>query len=127
MRTTTNHELLKGACHCGCVRITLSRAPLHAIKCNCSLCFRLGALWAHYEASAVVFEGHPANTSAYVWGKETLKTVRCNTCGCVTHWEALSPEAGSDLGVNMNNFGVELVQAIPVRHFDGADTWTYVD
>lgn len=72
-------------------------------------------------------EGHPENTSAYVWGKETLRTIRCTTCGCATHWEALTPQAGAEVGVNMNNFDQGLIQGTPVRIFDGANTWTYLD
>jgi hypothetical protein len=29
--------------------------------------------------------------------------------------------------VNMNNFDQQLLQNTPVRTFDGADTWTYLD
>ncbi|MFK3971330.1 hypothetical protein ACI2KS_11440 [Pseudomonas sp. NPDC087358] len=56
-----------------------------------------------------------------------MQTFRCNTCGCVTHWEALAPEAGAEVGINMNNFDQSLVQRIAVRNFDGANTWTYLD
>jgi len=120
-------EVLEGSCHCGKVRIVLSQPPSHTIKCNCSICIRLGALWAHYEAAMVSIEGHPQNTSAYVWGRETLKTIRCKTCGCATHWEALTPQAGAEIGVNMNNFDQQLIRDTPVRVFDGANTWAYLD
>jgi hypothetical protein len=109
------------------VRIVVSQPPVHAIKCNCSICIRLGALWAHYEAAMVSIEGHPQNTSAYVWGRETLKTMRCKTCGCATHWEALTPEAGAEVGVNLNNFDQRLTRNTPVKVFDGANTWAYLD
>jgi hypothetical protein len=53
--------------------------------------------------------------------------MRCNTCGCVTHWEALLPEAGAEVGVNMNNFDQRVIRGIAVRNFDGAQTWAYLD
>lgn len=127
MPAQTQTELLEGSCHCGAVRLVISQPPTHIIKCNCSICIRLGALWAHYESCEVKIEGHPENTSAYVWGKETLRTIRCTTCGCATHWEALTPQAGAEVGVNMNNFDQGLIQGTPVRIFDGANTWTYLD
>jgi hypothetical protein len=127
MSIQTQSELLEGSCHCGDVRLVISKPPAYAIKCNCSICIRLGALWAHFAASMVRVEGHPQNTSAYTWGKETLRTIRCRTCGCATHWEALKPEAGAEVGVNINNFGRQLIQNTPVRIFDGADTWAYLD
>ncbi|MBX8496229.1 GFA family protein [Pseudomonas cichorii] len=127
MQTEAKSGKLEGSCHCGSVRLTLAHQPAHATQCNCSLCLRLGALWAYYEAGTVKFEGHPQNTQAYVWGRETLRTIRCKNCGCATHWEEIQPEASARIGVNINNFSQELISSTPVRHFDGADTWAYVD
>lgn len=127
MDMQSQHGRLEGSCHCGKVRLALAHPPVHAIKCNCSICIRLGALWAHYDAAKVDIVGHPENTTSYVWGKETLRTIRCSACGCVTHWEAILPEAGADIGVNINNFGQALIRATPVRLFDGADSWAYLD
>lgn len=119
--------LLHGACHCGAVRLTLPSPPEKATQCNCSLCRRLGGLWAYYEFGTVKLEGHPEHTADYVWGDKTLRTVRCAHCGCVTHWEPLVPEAGARHGVNLNNFDPQLVAAVQVRRFDGAVTWTFLD
>lgn len=124
---THARNVLEGSCHCGNVRIVIPHQPAHAIKCNCSICLRLGALWAQFDAGSVTFEGHPQHTSAYVWGKKTLKTFRCTHCGCVTHWEAITPGTGAGVGVNLNNFDQEMIGATPVRHFDGADSWAYLD
>ncbi len=44
-----------------------------------------------------------------------------------THWEPLAPQPGVMHGVNLNNFDPTLVQAVTVRHFDGADTWTFLE
>ena len=120
-------NLLQGACHCGAVRLTLPSLPEKATKCNCSLCRRLGGLWAYYEFGTVEVQGHPEHTAEYVWGDKTLRNVRCKHCGCVTHWEPLVPEAGGKHGVNLNNFDPQLVAAVPVRRFDGADSWTFLD
>lgn len=120
-------QLLQGSCHCGAVRLTLPAAPLQATKCNCSICRRLGALWAYYEFGSVQIEGHPHHTEAYIWGDKTLRTVRCKDCGCVTHWEPLQPEAGGKHGVNLNNFAPSLQENVRIRKFDGADTWKFID
>jgi hypothetical protein len=123
----TEEQLLQGSCHCGAVRLTLPSAPEKATKCNCSLCRRLGGLWAYYEFGTVRIDGHPENTAEYAWGDKTLRTVRCKTCGCATHWEPLVPEAGGKHGVNLNNFDPRLQELVQVRHFDGADTWKFID
>lgn len=118
---------LQGTCHCGAVRLTLPFAPEKATLCNCSLCRRLGGLWAYYEFGTVVIEGHPEQTEAYIWGDRTLRTIRCKTCGVATHWEPLDGPAGARHGVNISNFEPALVQTVTVRHFDGAQTWTFLD
>lgn len=33
----------------------------------------------------------------------------------------------TEVGVNMNNFDQHLIQNMPVRIFDGAKTWAYLD
>ena len=124
---TSNPPTLQGSCHCGAVRLTLPSMPETAIKCNCSLCRRLGALWAYYPFGTVRIEGHPANTSDYVWGDKTLRTVRCKICGCATHWEPIDGELGARHGVNLRNFAPRLQESVRVRNFDGADTWTFID
>ena len=118
---------LQGACHCGAIRLTLPSAPKTATRCNCSLCRRIGGVWAYYPFGTVRIEGHPEHTRSYVQGDRTLSTVRCATCGCVTHWEPLPPVPGARHGVNLNNFDPAWLATVRVRRFDGADTWTFLD
>ena len=81
----------------------------------------------YYAFGTVAIEGHPENTAAYVWGDKVLRTVRCKTCGIVTHWEPLDPKPGARHGVNLRNFDPKLQALVVVRHFDGADTWAFID
>ena len=117
---------ISGSCHCGAVRIVVPSAPDRVTDCNCSLCRRLGALWAYYDVGTVRVEGHPEMTSEYIWGDKTLRTVRCATCGCITHWEPLNAATGRQ-GVNIRNFDAQILASVTIRRFDGADTWKYVD
>jgi len=125
--TDTTDALLHGTCHCGAVKLTLPSRPDKATSCNCSICRRLAGLWAYFEFGTVQIEGHPEHTDAYEWGDRCLRTIRCKHCGCVTHWEPLPPTLGARHGVNLNNFNPELAKSVHVRHFDGADTWTFLD
>lgn len=118
---------LHGACHYGAVRLTLPAPPDTATSCNCSLCRRTGGIWAYYVFGTVAIEGHPEHTESYVWGDRTLRNFRCRTCGIVTHWEPIDPEPGARHGVNLRNFDPALLDAVVVRRFDGADSWTYLD
>jgi hypothetical protein len=118
---------LQGSCHCGAVVLTLPSPPEKATRCNCSLCRRVGAVWAYYPLGTVKIEGHPDQTIEYIQGDRTLRTIRCKTCGIVTHWEPLPPESGARHGVNLNNFEPKLLESVHVRRFDGADTWSFLD
>lgn len=119
--------MLKGTCHCGAITIELPSAPEVATSCNCSLCRRLGGLWVYYPFGTVRVTGHPENTEEYSHGDKTLKTIRCKTCGCTTHWEPLPPEQGTRHGVNLRNFDPKLLESVRIRRFDGADTWKFLD
>jgi len=116
-----------GSCHCGAVKLELPSTPSVATDCNCSLCRRIGGPWVYFAFGTVEIHGHPENTTEYIQGDGTLKTVHCRTCGCVTHWEPLEPEAGVKHGVNLGNFDPALVAAVPARKFDGANTWKFFD
>ncbi len=117
----------QGSCHCGAIRLTLPSTPEVATDCNCSLCRRIGGRWAYFEWGSVTIDAAPGATDDCVWGDRTLRTVRCRTCGCVTHWEPLQPAEGARHGVNLANFDPALVASVRVRRFDGADTWRYFD
>jgi hypothetical protein len=119
--------MLSASCHCGAIRIEIPRRPRTVTSCNCSICRRIGALWAYYKVGTVRVIGHPARTAAYAWGDRTLRIVRCRNCGCVTHWEPLAPGRDARLGVNMRNFPPAVLGAARIRHLDGADTWKYLD
>ena len=118
--------MITGSCHCAALRIEIPTIPTEITNCNCSICRRLGALWAYFPAQAVVVHGHPGNTDDYVQGDRTLRIVRCRTCGCVSHWEPLEVSETSRFGVNLRNFEPALLQSARIRLLDGATTWTSV-
>ncbi|GIL05308.1 MAG: hypothetical protein AMXMBFR72_11090 [Betaproteobacteria bacterium] len=119
--------MLTATCHCGAVRITVPRRPRSLTLCNCSICRRLGALWAYCPADKVRVEAAPGATHAYAWGDRTLRFVRCKSCGCVTHWEPLKRRPGSKMGVNARNFEPHEVAGARLRRLDGASSWKYLD
>jgi hypothetical protein len=119
--------MLTATCHCGNVRVTVPRKPRRLTSCNCSICHRLGALWAYYPVASVKVEAKRGTTDEYVWGDKTLMIVRCKSCGCVSHWAPLKITATSRMGVNARGFERDEIEGIPVRRFDGAVTWTFLD
>jgi hypothetical protein len=115
--------MLSATCHCGAVRVEIPSRPLEVTNCNCSICRRLGSLWAYYDVGTVKVEGHPERTDEYIQGDKTLRVVRCKTCGCTTHWEPLDPQRHKRLGVNIRNFDPEAIGDVRIRLLDGASTW----
>jgi hypothetical protein len=105
------------------VRISVSGKPEYLIDCNCSICWRNEALWALYDAESVVLQGRPENTTEYIWGPRTIRTMHCKLCGCATHWEPLDLKADPRMGINARNFEPSTVDGVRVRKFDGAGTW----
>jgi hypothetical protein len=118
--------MLSASCHCGAVRIQVPRRPRSLTNCDCSICRRYGTLWAYYKTTDVQVVALPGATSGYSWGSKTLRFVRCNTCGCVTHWEPIVPERGLRMGVNARNFDPAQLGPVRIRLLDGAVTEKYL-
>jgi hypothetical protein len=107
------------------VTIEIARAPSELTSCNCSICRRLGTLWAYYSPSDVRITGA---TATYRWGNQTLDFHHCPACGCTTHWSPLANRAQDRMGVNARLLAPEVVDAARVRRLDGAsDDWKYLD
>ena len=117
--------MITGSCHCGAVSYVFDHTPSRATSCNCSICRRLGALWIYARLEQITVSGP---TFGYTRGEKSLAFHSCKTCGCTTHWENLKP-VGPDayMAVNLRLAQPDVVATIPVRYFDGADSWTFLD
>ena len=121
--------MIEAVCHCGAVKVAVPSAPEQVTSCNCSICRRLGGLWAYYAPADVTITGLEA-TAAYVrhdgpdMGQLALH--HCRTCGCTTHWSPLDP-GHNRMGVNTRLMPPEILAQARVRHLDGADTWEFLD
>ena len=120
----TDTDILTGSCHCGAVRFEITR-PTHVTSCNCSACRRYAALWAYAPPAAARVIAAPGATIAYSHGDKTLAFHSCVTCGVTTHWASLTDDK---LAVNLRLVDDPAVLVgIRVRHFDGADSWNFLD
>jgi hypothetical protein len=115
-----------GQCHCGAVAFTFDDTPDAATKCNCSICRKLGATWIYTHPKNVQFTQGMNSNVEYKWGEENLSFHSCATCGATTHW-SLNAEDPQKIAVNLNLIDPAKVAHIPVRRFDGANTWTFID
>jgi hypothetical protein len=117
----------KGHCHCGNVQLKIPHLSERAVSCNCSICSRYASIWGHFTESEVSVEIGPKGISAYSHGDKMINFNHCNECGCITHYTSTKPSPTARLSVNYRMFGHEIVQQLNIRHFDGADTWEFLD
>jgi len=118
--------MYKGQCHCGNIRFSVTAAPVQLVDCNCSLCRRLGALWAHVPIDSVTVVSADDAINSYVQGDKTLAVKTCKQCGCTTHYETLLDDAVV-MGVNFRMCDPSVISDFTIRKLDGADTWKFID
>jgi hypothetical protein len=114
--------MIQGSCHCGAVQWQFDGVPDDATACNCTVCRRYGVLWAY------AFEGDGINvsgpTQAYIRG-EGIGFHFCPACGCVAYWRALKlhPDGRRRIAVNLRLAEPDIVAQIPIRHFEGLESF----
>ncbi len=117
--------MIKGSCHCGAVTFEIAQTPEKMVSCNCSICRRYAALWVHQPPMTSVMLNAPKDaTHTYSWGDKSIEFHSCKTCGCITHWQGVD---GKRFAVNLRLAEPDQIKDIRVRHFDGADTWEFLD
>ncbi len=112
--------MVAAMCHCGAVRIEVTRKPDTVTDCNCSICRRYGVLWAYYEESDVRVVAEPGAIDDYVRGRKTQRFGRCSACGCVMFWQSFVAAQDNTMGVNARNFEPDVLAAARVVMLDGA-------
>jgi hypothetical protein len=115
------------SCHCGAIKIEIDEKPQSLTECTCSICHRLGARWAYYTRQQVRVMGLAGSGSVYLWGDKCIEFYHCKNCGCATHYESVGKDDDSRIAVNARMLRPEDITGIPLRTFDGADTWEFLD
>jgi hypothetical protein len=119
--------MILARCHCGAVVLEADAPPSSVTSCNCSICRRLAHLCAYYTRSqARLITGHDA-AMPYSWGDRMIEFYHCRHCGCSTHYESVDKQPDSRFAINARCFAPEDLAPLKVRHFDGANTWKYLD
>jgi hypothetical protein len=118
---------LTGSCHCGAVKIELPRKPRRLTSCNCSICRRIGGLWAYYQAEQIHIRHARGAVDHYSWGDKQLRFVRCATCGCLIAWQSVAHPRRGRMGINARNLDPAAIAGVRIRHLDGASTWKFLD
>lgn len=124
MKDESDAGALKGTCHCGRVEWALDALPESATACNCTICRRYGVLWAYGYIGHDIHVTGEANAYRRADGG-AIDFHFCPQCGCVTHYVATKPGDNGRrwTAVNLRMSDPDLIDALPVDHFDGHDTW----
>ena len=117
----------KGSCHCGNIRWETSQLPEWLTRCTCSYCRKSAATWGRVNFNYTSLAYGKGPVVRYIHGDKTLAFISCGNCGCTTHWESLDSTAAQKLKLNYATSDFAMPDDIPVRTFDGADSWTYLD
>lgn len=70
-----------GACHCGRIKFEVDTVLDHVRECDCSICFKRGALIHRVAATDFRTLTPIEDICLYVWGTETAKDYFCPDCG----------------------------------------------
>jgi hypothetical protein len=119
--------MLKLSCHCGRIRIEITRRPDFINECNCTLCRKSGASWAYFHPSDVSVEGVTNGYSRQDKDDPGAEIQFCARCGSTTHFtltaSAVSKYGNSQMGVNMRLAGERDLAGIELRYPDG-EAWS---
>lgn len=123
---------LIASCHCGGTKIELPDTPTHAKECNCSFCFRTGAIWAYYPADALKLLSTESQ-GMYSQSGMNLHYL-CSRCGMQTwgdspDWASMynadgTPKEGDgneDGNKDGNGMPTQRIHAVNLRLVDGLD------
>ncbi len=127
MAHSDSEEMLTGRCHCGNVTLTIPYPSKTATECNCSICSRYASIWGYFKQAQVTISIKECGVESYSWGDKEILFCRCKNCGCINHYSSASKSDNDRLAVNYRMFNPALLNNIKIRHFDGADSWTYLN
>ena len=74
----------RGSCHCGAVSFEVRTTLSPAMRCNCSLCRRKGAVMASVEPQDFKLLSGEEQLGLYQFNTNTAKHYFCKVCGIYT-------------------------------------------
>lgn len=115
-----NVRAVRGSCHCGRVRFS-ARVDLAAgLRCNCSICTKLGAFVAPAEPGTFQLESGSGDLTDYRFGARALCRRFCKHCGILCFALGREPDSGAEqVNVNLNALDDVELKDLPAVYFDG--------
>ena len=108
-----------GSCHCQAVSFVVDLDLDQALQCNCSICTKLGAVWAFAPKAKMTLKSGADALGDYQFGNKRLHHRMCRHCGIESFAEGVAPDGAPTVGVNLRCLeGVEVAKLTP-RQYDG--------
>ncbi|WP_214473635.1 GFA family protein [Mesorhizobium sp. dw_380] len=111
--------LYKGSCHCGKVAFEFRAELTGAVRCNCSICTRKGALLGAipHESLTVLAWGDDLGT--YTFGNHGMAHRFCRTCGIHPFGEDVREGDERSAYINLNCVDGLDLSTLSIFDFDG--------
>lgn len=112
-------QTLNGSCHCGAIAYTVEVDPEAAMVCNCSICSRLGAVWAFAPRAKFRLTRGDGRVGDYQFNKHVLHHRFCPSCGIESYADGKGPDGSEMIGINLRCVaGVDVAKLTP-KQIDG--------
>ncbi len=108
-----------GSCHCQTVTFDVDLDLDQGLQCNCSICSKLGAVWAFAPKVKLHMKSGAESLGDYQFGKKRLHHRRCGNCGIETFAEGTAPDGTATVGVNLRCLAGVEVDKLSLRQYDG--------
>jgi hypothetical protein len=108
-----------GSCHCGAVAYTVELDTDQALKCNCSICSKLGAVWAFAPKAKFTLAEGAGEQGDYQFYKKNLHHRFCTECGVEAYAEGTGPDGSPMVGINLRCVEGIDVDSLSPRAWDG--------
>lgn len=118
---------IKGACLCGAVTFTYHGQPKFLVDCNCTACRRYAPLWGHGERKQLDLKAAKDALVTFTRSEKNLAFHSCKVCGCTTHWTSTDPAEDATIAINARMADPQSIASLPVRKFDGLQSWSFID
>lgn len=118
--------MLTGHCLCRAISWKYPLKLESVTACNCSLCVRIGALWAYGHLDEGIEVSGPA--LKFEWGSKWNGFYFCGTCGNVAYYVAnkKNEKGWTRAAVNLRliaDSDPSPIANLPIDHFDGRKTF----
>ena len=108
----------QGSCHCGKIRFEVDMELDHVRVCDCSICYKRGALNHRVEDSQLRIHNSLDELSLYQWHTKTARDYFCPECGILPF--RIPRDTQGIWAVNVRCLEDVDIASIPVKKVDGS-------